>query len=202
MFKRLRKAASNLFKKITSIFKPKVKVPNKPRGNLPIADHFDFDTPGVELPELPPVDNELKPKTLPGNGANYNSPFPLPDDTIRDAVEKGNWHYTESKPEFTDKLNLWYATMSDAISIIASHKMSQNSYDTWFSKSIPLTDADMMEVNAIIFRTDALDYLDWYENNGGKIISNNIDYALAASDTTVIYHYNEQISALLLDLLY
>ena len=202
MFKRLRKAASNLFKKITSIFKPKVKVPNKPRGNLPIADHFDFDTPEVELPELPTVDNELKPKTLPGNGANYNSPFPLPDDTIRDAVEAGNWYYTESKPAFTDKLELWYATMTDAISIIAAHKMSQNNYDTWFSKSIPITDADMMEISAIIFRTDALDYLDWYENNGGRIISNNIDYALAASDPTIIYHYNEQISALLLDLLY
>ena len=92
--------------------------------------------------------------------------------------------------------------MTDAINIIAAHKMSQNSYDTWFSKSVPITDEGMMEINAIIFRTDALDYLDWYENNGGKIISNNIDYALAASDTTVIYHYNEQISALLLDLLY
>ena len=202
MFKRLRKAVSNIFKKITSIFKPKVKVPNKPRGNLPIADHFDFATPEVELPELPTVDNELKPKTLPGNGANYNSPFQLPDDIIMKEVEKGNWHCTESKPEFTDKLNLWYATMTDAINIIAAHKMSQNSYDTWFSKSVPITDEGMMEINAIIFRTDALDYLDWYENNGGKIISNNIDYALAASDTTVIYHYNEQISALLLDLLY
>ena len=201
MFKRLRKAASNFFKKITSIFKPKVKA-KKPGGNLPIADHFDFATPDVELPELPTVDKKFKPKTLPGNGANYNSPFPLPDDTIRDAVEKGNWHYTESKPEFINKLELWYATMTDAISIIAAHKMSQNSYDTWFSKSVPITDAGMMEVIAIIFRTDALDYLDWYENNGGKIISNNIDYALAASDTTVIYHYNEQISALLLDLLY
>lgn len=197
MFKRLKKAASNFFKKITSIFKPKVKA-KKP----PIADHFDFDTPDVELPELPDVEKKFKPKTLPGNGANYKSPFPLPDDTIRDAVEKGNWHYTESKPAFIDKLDLWYATMTDAIGIMTAHKMSQNSYDTWFSKSIPITDSGMMEVIAIIYRTDALDYLDWYENNGGKIISNNIDKALAASDTTVIYHYNEQISALLLDLLY
>ena len=91
--------------------------------------------------------------------------------------------------------------MTDAISIIAAHKMSQNNYDTWFSKSIPITDADMMEVSAIIFRTDALDYLDWYENNGGKAISDAIDYALAGSDTVVVYHYNEQISDLLLDLL-
>ena len=194
MFKRLRKAASNFFKKITSIFKPKVKVKKPPVGGL--------DNPNIELPELSDVDKEFKPKTLPGNGANYKSPFPLPDDTIRDAVEKGNWHYTESKPAFINKLDLWYATMTDAIGIMAAHKMSQNSYDTWFSKSIPITDAGMMEVIAIIYRTDALDYLDWYENNGGKIISDNIDKALAASDTTVIYHYNEQISALLLDLLY
>ena len=158
--------------------------------------------PQVELPELPPIVKKFKPKTLPGNGTNYNSPFPLPDDTIRDAVEAGNWYYTESKPAFTDKLELWYATMTDAISIIAAHKMSQNSYDTWFSESIKITDSGMMEVVDIINRTDALDYLDWYENNGGRIISNNIDYALAASDPTIIYHYNEQISALLLDLLY
>ena len=196
MFKRLRKAASNFFKKITSVFKPKVKVPKGP-DSIP--------TPGVEspeLPELPPVDKKFKPKTLPGNGANYKSPFPLPDDTIRDAVEKGNWHYTESKPAFIDKLDLWYATMTDAINIMATYKMSQNSYDTWFSKSIPITDSGMMEVIAIIFRTDALDYLDWYENNGGKIISDKIEVALANSDPTVVYHYNEQISALLLDLLY
>ena len=57
------------------------------------------------------------------------------------------------------------------------------------------------EVVDIINRTDALDYLDWYENNGGKTISDAIDYALAGSDTTVVYHYNEQISDLLLDLL-
>ena len=201
MFKRLRKAASNIFKKITSFFKPKAKA-QKQHGNLPIVDDFGFIESEDELSELPTVDNELKPKTLPGNGANYRSPFPVPDDTIKNAVESGNWYYTESKPAFTNKLNLWYATMTDAIGIIASHKMSQNSYDTWFSKSIPLTDDDMMEINAIIFRTDALDYLDWYENNGGRIISNNIDYALAASDTTVVYHYNEQISALLRNLLY
>ena len=158
--------------------------------------------PQVELPELPPIVKKFKPKTLPGNGTNYNSPFPLPDDTIRDAVEAGNWHYTESKPAFINKLELWYATMTDAISIIAAHKMSQNSYDTWFSESIKITDSGMMEVVDIINRTDALDYLDWYENDGGRIISNNIDYALAASDPTIIYHYNEQISALLLDLLY
>ena len=199
MFKRLKKAASNFFKKITSVFKPKVKAKKPPIGGL---DKPKVATPGNELPELPPVDKKFKPKTLPGNGANYKSPFPLPDDTIRDAVEKGNWHYTESKPAFIDKLDLWYATMTDAISIMAAHKMSQNSYDTWFSKSVPITDSGMMEVIAIIYRTDALDYLDWYENNGGKIISDNIDYALAASDVTVIYHYNEQISALLLDLLY
>ena len=157
--------------------------------------------PQVELPELPPIVKKFKPKTLPGNGTNYNSPFPLPDDTIRDAVEAGNWHYTESKPAFINKLELWYATMTDAISIIAAHKMSQNSYDTWFSESIKITDSGMMEVVDIINRTDALDYLDWYENNGGKAISDAIDYALAGSDTVVVYHYNEQISDLLLDLL-
>ena len=91
--------------------------------------------------------------------------------------------------------------MTDAISIIAAHKMSQNSYDTWFSESIKITDSGMMEVVDIINRTDALDYLDWYENNGGKAISDAIDYALAGSDTVVVYHYNEQISDLLLDLL-
>ena len=195
MFKRLRKAASNFFKKITSVFKPKVKVPKGP-DSIP--------TPGVESPELPalpPVNKKFKPKTLPGNGANYNSPFPLPDDTIRDAVEAGNWHYTESKPAFINKLELWYATMTDAINIMAAHKMSQNSYDTWFSESIKITDSGMMEVVDIINRTDALDYLDWYENNGGKAISDAIDYALAGSDTVVVYHYNEQISDLLLDLL-
>ena len=192
MFKRLRKAASNFFKKITSVFKPKVKVPKGP-DSIP--------TPEVELPELPPVNKKFKPKTLPGNGANYNSPFPLPDDTIRDAVEAGNWHYTESKPAFINKLELWYATMTDAINIIAAYKMSQNSYDTWFSESIKITDSGMMEVVDIINRTDALDYLDWYENNGGKTISDAIDYALAGSDTVVVYHYNEQISDLLLDLL-
>ena len=198
MFKRLKKAASNIFKKITSIFKPKVKVPNKPRGNLPIADDFDF----IDEPlELPPWHKKFKPRTLPGNGANYDSPFNLPDDTIRDAVESGNWHYTESKPAFISKLELWYATMTDAIGIMAAHKMSQNSYDTWFSNSIKITDSGMMEVIDIINRTDALDYLDWYENNGGKAISDYIDYALAGSDTVVVYHYNEQISDLLLDLI-
>lgn len=200
MFKRLRKAASNFFKKITSVFKPKAKA-KKPRGNLPIADNFDFATPDVELPELPDVEKKFKPKTLPGNGANYNSPFPLPDDTIKNAVESGNWHYTESKPAFISKLELWYATMTDAISIMTAHKMSQNSYDTWFSDSIKITDSGMMEVVDIINRTDALDYLDWYENNGGKTISDKIEVALANSDPTVAYSYNEQISDLLLDLL-
>lgn len=197
MFKRLRKAASNFFKKITSVFKPKVKIPKQP-VSVPTPE---VATPEVELPELPPVNKKFKPKTLPGNGADYQSPFPLPDDTIRDAVESGNWHYTESKPAFISKLELWYATMTDAINIIAAHKMSQNSYDTWFSNSIKITDSGMMEVVDIINRTDAMDYLDWYENNGGKTISDAIDYALAGSDTTVVYHYNEQISDLLLDLL-
>ena len=206
MFKRLRKAASNFFKKITSVFKPKVK---KPRGNkIPIGggDNFkiakpEVATPEVELPDLPQWDKKFKPGTLPGNGANYDSPFPLPDDTIRDAVESGNWHYTESKPAFISKLELWYATMTDAIGIIAAYKMSQNSYDTWFSESIKITDSGMMEVVDTINRTDALDYLDWYENNGGKAISDAIDYALAASDTAIAYQYNEQISDLLLDLI-
>lgn len=192
MFKRLRKAASNLFKKITSVFKPKAKKSIKLGSD---------SIPKVELPELPPVKKKFKPKTLPGNGANYDSPFPLPDDTIRDAVESGNWHYTESKPAFISKLELWYATMTDAINIIAAYKMSQNSYDTWFSESIKITDSGMMEVVDIINRTDALDYLDWYENNGGKIISDKIEAALANSDPAVVYQYNEQISDLLLDLL-
>lgn len=169
----------------------------KPR----VADVVEVAMPEVELPALPQITKKFKPKTLPGNGANYNSPFPLPDDTIKNAVESGNWHYTESKPAFISKLELWYATMTDAISIIATHKMSQNSYDTWFSESIKITDSGMMEVVDIINRTDALDYLDWYENNGGKTISDAIDYALAGSDTVVVYRYNEQISDLLLDLL-
>lgn len=169
----------------------------KPR----VADVVEIAMPEVELPALPQITKKFKPKTLPGNGANYNSPFPLPDDTIKNAVESGNWHYTESKPAFISKLELWYATMTDAISIIATHKMSQNSYDTWFSESIKITDSGMMEVVDIINRTDALDYLDWYENNGGKTISDAIDYALAGSDTVVVYRYNEQISDLLLDLL-
>ena len=169
----------------------------KPR----VADVVEVAIPQVELPALPPINKKFKPKTLPGNGANYNSPFPLPDDTIKNAVESGNWHYTESKPAFINKLELWYATMTDAISIIAAHKMSQNSYDTWFSNSIKITDSGMMEVVDIINRTDALDYLDWYENNGGKTISDKIEVALANSDPTVVYSYNEQISDLLLDLL-
>lgn len=193
MFKRLRKAASNLFKKITSVFKPKAKAKKPPVGGL--------DKPNIELPELPPVNKKFKPKTLPGNGADYQSPFPLPDDTIRDAVEAGNWHYTESKPAFINELELWYATMTDAINIMAAYKMSQNRYDTWFSNSIKITDSGMMEVVDIITRTDALDYLDWYENKGGKTISDKIEVALANSDPDIVYSYNEQISDLLLDLL-
>ena len=169
----------------------------KPR----VADIPEVVIPEVKLPELPPVNKKFKPKTLPGNGANYNSPFPLPADTIRNAVEAGNWHYTESKPAFISKLELWYATMTDAIGIMAAHKMSQNSYDTWFSESIKITDSGMMEVIDIINRTDAMDYLDWYENNGGKAISDKIEVALANSDPTIAYSYNEQISDLLLDLL-
>ena len=184
MFKKLRTAASNFFKKITSVFKPKVKIPKQPVD--------------IPIPAKP-----MKPSTLPGVGTNWVPPAPIPLDEISEAVNNGNWLYETNKIDYCNAVDNWFALFGNEQNTI--EHFPQKTFDSsayeWFKQSLKVTMGDISAFKAMIMETDAIDYLDWYDNGGGRELIEDIAESMTPSDPLVVYEYVESISDRILSLL-
>ena len=183
MFKKLRKAASNFFKKITSFFKPKVKIPKGPVG-------------------IPTPDKPIRPSTLPGNGSNWVNPVPgMELEDVRTAVDTNNWGLSMGKEALCNAIDNWYYTFGDKSSVMGLFPTFNDSSYEWFSTAMKVTMEDIDDLKNMIMETEAIDYLDWYQHGGGELLVTEMNKSYGHSNPVECYGYVESISEMMLSIL-
>lgn len=143
-----------------------------------------------------------KPKTLPGVGANWVNPVPGLDlEDVRKAVDSNNWGLTMGKEALCNAIDNWFATFSDKQTIMYMFQSFNDQSYEWFKTSMKVTMGDIVDLKNMIMDTDAIDYLDWFDNGGGEDLATELNKSFGYSDPSECYDYVESISNMILSIL-